>query len=354
MRPSYAEYTDVRIRMLEGTWGTAVPGVWSINGNRVLKRWGYVPAEAFPHGLPPGWADHAEDIDRIAAAHRVYWYERIRSADDCIRVLQTRPVICAVLEVRAFENPSAARQRRAERAARTVTITAYDAAEATFRLVDGCEKLHGPLGGTIGREDFDRSLLDAWVRHTTWPTDAVLFDMMPDLTAPGFRIEVAEVVGCLTESATVVTAYPESGGPAAGWASMVLREPYFDVEELFVMPEHRGHALGFVMKSHLAFLSGALSQARSTKAQLRLLVPFADVEGPGRPRPVRHFGSGRHFEVPPFRWAALVGTRRPEDAPDYRELLLGRVSQRLPAIDPPAKSEFCFAGDAEVVPRPST
>ena len=80
----------MRGRQLEGTFpGDKQTGVWPITGLRISYGWGEPPEESWPYPLPDAaWPPvEPEGIDAIAKERRFLPYKRVRTIDDCKRIL---------------------------------------------------------------------------------------------------------------------------------------------------------------------------------------------------------------------------------------------------------------------------
>jgi hypothetical protein len=89
LRPSL-RYGFVRGRQLEGTFpGDGQTGVWPITGHRVSYGWGQPPEESWPYPLPgAAWPSiEPTGIDGVAKEYRFVPYKRVRTIDDCKRIL---------------------------------------------------------------------------------------------------------------------------------------------------------------------------------------------------------------------------------------------------------------------------
>src|ERR1700674_473101 len=84
------QYGFVRARQLERTFpGDKQTGVWPITQRRISYGWGRPPEENWPYPLPDAVSPSTEPtgIDGIAKDYRSVPYKRVRTIDDCKRIL---------------------------------------------------------------------------------------------------------------------------------------------------------------------------------------------------------------------------------------------------------------------------
>ncbi len=112
-RPSL-QYDFVRGRQLVGTFpGDKQTGVWPITGHRIRYGWGQPPEESWPYPLPDAvWPSiEPTGIDGIAKEYRFVPYKRVRTIDDCKRILLSgEPGVGVSLDIsEKWANPSEGR-----------------------------------------------------------------------------------------------------------------------------------------------------------------------------------------------------------------------------------------------------
>jgi hypothetical protein len=82
------QYGFVRARQLEGTYpGEGTTGTWPITANRIWWGWGIPPESAWPYDTRRWPPVEPEGIDDLAHEYLGHRYQRVRSLNECKRVL---------------------------------------------------------------------------------------------------------------------------------------------------------------------------------------------------------------------------------------------------------------------------
>ena len=273
MNPSRM-YGYVRARQLEGTY-TSDPstGVWTISTMRICKGWGSPTEEQWPYdGNAANWPpkDEPAQIDQAAKAFRIVGYQRARSSDDCrVFLSNDMPVIAsfqiALQDWRTAPNgvvpmPSSAAQLTNSH---TVTLVGHDDNYKQFKIRNSWGVGWGDRGyGVISYSFFEQYQLDAWV-------------MVPALRSPtsgsGILVERWGIRDCLAPTPLHgIELFDSSNDECLGWAFMVERQGFADIEELFVRPAYRARSYGRKLAELI------LAHPNTAGRNLRLWVSHAD------------------------------------------------------------------------------
>src|SRR4051812_23952968 len=106
-------YNFVRCRQLEGTYpGDPQTGCWIITSMRVLKGWGAPTENEWPYdGSTANWPPHEpKNIDALARPGRILAYQRVRSIEDCKRLLsKDRPIVASFVIDESWDYPTGGR-----------------------------------------------------------------------------------------------------------------------------------------------------------------------------------------------------------------------------------------------------
>jgi GNAT superfamily N-acetyltransferase len=309
-RPSFmpsAMYNYVRARQLEGTYpGDHATGCWIISSLRVSRGWGNPSEEEWPYdGLGTNWPPaEPPNIDKAAKLHRICAYQRVRSLNECKIALAHQRPVNVVLSIRIADWRSASGGQivmpsgnSTPTDSHTVFICGYNDAKAnlTFQNTRGVE--WGDRGyGYIPQRYFERFQLEAW----TIPQDGFI---LPSFDGFGFLCRAWGLPDCFSETPLVgIELYDGSNDESVGWAFLVKRHGYADIEELFVKPAYRGRRNGV-----------ALAELIKTRPEfgdrpLRLWVSHADREAISS-TPFRKIVRRLGLSVKPAsrRWAPYVG-----------------------------------------------
>jgi len=302
-----SKYFISRAGRLEGTYPGSPRGEggWLVSAQRVMVGWGMVSEDDWP-GHPsqenPPFVE-PPGIDAKAKANRVHSYERVRTAEQCFRVmLRRRPVLVAVeITEQWFDAPRGVielpESRDAIIGAHAFAIIGYSAEKDGFEFVNSWGREWGEQGfGVLPPEYFDQHFLEAWTNTLVAPMPTphhigteVLRWQSPDLVYEGmkqFGVEIRDT----------------GRDERIGWAFAVLRDGYLDVEELFVKPQYRRHGYGRQLAENVRQLSWHVGRS------VRLWVPFADYEPNNFPALARIAETlGVELAESGVRWAALKG-----------------------------------------------
>ncbi len=298
-------YGYTRARQLEGTYpGNPQEGTWQISPLRVMAGWGVASEEDWPGPLsyenwplpePPG-------VDAKAKANRIQCYQRVRTAEQCYRVLSRSLPVGVSIEITEqwFDAPGGVidlpKTRDAVIGTHVVCIFGYSREKGGFEFLNSWGRDWGDQGfGILPEEYYDHHLIESW-------TNSSLLGLMPTRHHFGKKVLRWELPDLVYEGMKQfgVEIRDTSVDERIGWAFAVARDGYLDVEELFVKPQYRRHGYGRQLAHNLKELSWHVGQS------LRLWVPFADYEPRNFPALARVAEMlGVEFAESGVRWAAL-------------------------------------------------
>lgn len=298
------QYGFVRGRQLEGTFpGDKQTGVWPITGHRISYGWGQPPEENWPYPLadavwpsiePPG-------IDGVAKEYRFVPYKRVRTIDDCKRILLLGEagVIVSLDISEKWANPSQGRipvpsPTDLTFSTHVVDLVSYDRErdEFTFRNSWGNWGRNGY--GDIAAETLAVTWWEGWKYISEFDPDLRLKGAFP---RPPSESTFKDTDGSLFHWLEIL----DEDDNRVGWASAVETQANLDIEELFVRPEYRRSGYGGKLLQRLQEI--ALSRC----LPLRMWISFPDaapqnlkiIEKIARPIGLSIQASGE-------RWAPLV------------------------------------------------
>jgi GNAT superfamily N-acetyltransferase len=272
-------YNYVRSRQLDGTYSNDPSvGSWIISGLRIARGWGDPTEAKWPYeggAWPP---KEPVEIDQAAKAERICAYQRVRSLDEIRQVISGRPGTAAFgrpvtaafeIDLNDWKSPPngviALPSPRAKLAAsHCVSLVGYNDQDRQLRFANSWGVNWGDKGyGSISYSYFERHHVEAWTVTAGAPRPPTLGSGImelnwgcPDLLASsplhGFEI------------------YDAAEDECVGWAFVVERQWFADIEEYFVRPDYRGKGYG----RHLAEM--ILASSHLSGRQLRLWVSHAD------------------------------------------------------------------------------
>jgi len=298
-------YGYVRARQLEGTYSDDCRiGTWLTSVIRISRGWGDPREAEWPYdGSAANWPPKEPvQIDQLAKPFRICAYQRVRTVDECKIALAQDCPVSASFGIAPDDWKSPPRGQIPMPGAgtiltsfHTVLMIGYDDAKRLFLFRNSWGVHWGDDGhGFLPYSYFDRYQTEAWtvppggaacraragsgVLEMTWG--------IPDSFAPtplhGFEYFDARNDECV------------------GWAFVVERQGFADIEEFFVRPAYRkdyGGRLAALIRAS-PHLSGR---------SLRLWVPHADrqnISTPGFTKTLQRLG----LTVRPAsrRWAPYV------------------------------------------------
>jgi GNAT superfamily N-acetyltransferase len=303
-------YNYVRSRQLEGTFpGSAETGTWIVTSMRVSKGWGMPPEGAWPYDgrrWPPG--PEPPGIDTVAKRHQLFAYGRVRSIDECRRLLASELAFTAALEIdnswaASPDGQIAEAGEHESSGSHSVYFVGYDDATARLSFANSWGTEWGDRGyGSLSYAYFEQRLLEAWY---------------PDLDRPaprdqrqqtGMVIRIVGVHDPLGQVMHVVEEIDLTADEIAGWALAVEIDNLLDIEELFVRPGYRGRGHGRELAAEISRIA-----ARQQLA-CRLWLAHADWTGAPTPAQSAILASLGLTAVPcTERWASAVAVQAPSD-----------------------------------------
>jgi GNAT superfamily N-acetyltransferase len=268
-------YNYVRSRQLEGTFPDGPDkGVWIISGLRIGRGWGMPREEDWPFdGHRENWPPaEPPEIDTAAKANRTIAYQRARTIDDCITLLAQSVPVLAAFELSIGEWRSAPNGEIPMPGPKTnlngthaVVLTGYNHKKRRLLLANSWGASWGDGGyGSIPYSYFERHHLEAWVIAARGTT-------RPEYNGSGHVEQCWGILDYLAETALHgIELFDATHDECVGWAFIVERQGYFDIEELFVRPQYRG-------KGHGRQLAIAIRQdPKFSAGGLRLWISHAD------------------------------------------------------------------------------
>ena len=302
-RPSL-QYGFVRGRQLEGTFpGDKQTGVWPITGYRISYGWGHPPEENWPYPLPGAvWPSiEPTGIDCVAKEYRFVPYKRVRTIDDCKRILLSgEPGVMVSLDIsEKWANPPQGRipvpyPTDLTFSTHVVDLVSYDRErdEFTFRNSWGNWGRNGY--GDIAAETLAATWWEGWKYISGFEADPALKGAFP---RPPRELTFRDTDGSILHWLEIL----DGDDNRVGWASALETHANLDIEELFVRPEYRRSGYGGKLFQRLQEI--ALSRC----LPLRIWISFPDavpqnlkiIEKIARPIGLSIQASGE-------RWAPLV------------------------------------------------
>jgi GNAT superfamily N-acetyltransferase len=295
-------YRYVRARQLEGTYSDdPSTGVWIVSDMRIAHGWGCPTELEWPYETANWPPKEPPQIDQAAKTNRIHGYQRVRTADECKKVLAHGQPVTAALEIVSREWKSAPRghipmpsPNPQFTGSHSVCLIGYDDSKSLFQFANSWGENWGDRGyGFLPYSYFERYQLEAWIIaavHRPETTGSGIVQLtwgVPDYLAPtplhGFEFFDAGRDECV------------------GWAFIVERQGFADVEELFVRPAYRGKGYGH----RLAEL--VMTSPHVSSRSLRLWVPHADrncLNTPAFTKVLRKLGLRANRAS--RRWAAYV------------------------------------------------
>ena len=163
-------YLYVRARQLEGTFSCDPSlGAWIVSAMRILRGWG-VPADSeWPYdGDASHWPpDEPAGIDQAARSNRILAYQRVRTVDECKRIIASHLPVTVALEItdQWYSAPQGEIVMSAEPTvgSHAVLLTGYDDSQQRFSFQNSWGARWGNVGfGTLPYSYFNEYQLEAW------------------------------------------------------------------------------------------------------------------------------------------------------------------------------------------------
>jgi GNAT superfamily N-acetyltransferase len=271
-RPSL-QYGFVRGRQLEGTFpGDKQTGVWPITGHRISYGWGQPPEEDWPYPLPDAvWPSiEPTGIDSVAKEYRFIPYKRVRTIDDCKRILLSgwQGVMVSLDISEKWANPPQGRIPVPSPTDLTISthgilLVSFDRErdEFTFRNSWGNWGRNGY--GDIAAETLAATWWEGWKYISEFEADPTLKGAFP---RPQRESTIRDTDGSILHWLEIL----DGDDNRVAWASALETQANLEIEELFVRPEYRRSGHGGKLFQRLQEIS------LSRGLPLRIWISFPD------------------------------------------------------------------------------
>lgn len=303
-RPSL-RYGFVRGRQLEGTFpGDRQTGIWPITGNRISYGWGMPPEEHWPYPPPdaPWPSIEPLGIDAVAKEHRFLPYKRVRTIDDCKRILLSREPGSVMISLDISEkwaNPPEGRIPAPSPldlifSTHVISLDMYDRRRDEFTFHNSWANWGRTGYGDIAATTVATAWWEGWRWFSRFKADPTLKGAFPrPLRESTFKDTDGSFLHWLESL--------DEHDNRVAWASALETRTNLEIEELFVRPEYRRSGHGGKLLQRLQEIS------LSRGLPLRIWISFADaapqnlvvIEKIARPIGLSIQASGE-------RWAPLV------------------------------------------------
>jgi GNAT superfamily N-acetyltransferase len=303
-----------------------------------MKGWGIPGDDAWPYdGRAESWPPREPPkIDSIAKMNRIGAYERIRSIDDCRRLLAARrPVVVSVeIDSSWYECVGGRISRPTGQtiiASHTVCVVGYDDRLQHLIFQNSWGTTWGDEGfGYMPYEYLDQRLVEGFfilaIDETAHPR--------PQRAVIVRGWGIADPLGTVFHCAEIIDGARDE---MIGWTFAVERDGALEVEDLFVRPRWRLLGYGGTLVSEMQAIASRLG------LQIRVWISHADA-APSNcaaiDAVVRRLGVA--LETSPVSWASLVGEQR-----DTSGECLGA---RIPPARPAASGVSAVAGHERMRP----
>ena len=302
-RPSI-QYGFVRGRQLEGTFpGDKQTGVWPITGLRISYGWGDPQEESWPYPLPDAvWPSiEPAGIDGIAKEYRFVPYKRVRTIDNCKRILLSgeRSVMVSLDISEKWANPPEGRipvpsPTDLTFSTHLISLVGYDSQRNEFTFHNSWGKWGRNGYGDIAAETLAATWWEAWKYISEFEVDPTLKGAFP---RPPKESKFEDTDGSILHWLEIL----DEDDNRVAWASALETQTSLEIEELFVRPEYRRSGHGGKLFQRLQ------ETALSRGLPLRIWISFPDavpqnlevIEKIARPIGLSIQASGE-------RWAPLV------------------------------------------------
>jgi|SRR5580704_4318498 GNAT superfamily N-acetyltransferase len=299
------QYGFVRGRQLEGTFpGDKQTGVWPITGNRINYGWGMPPEEDWPYPLPDAAWPLIEPpgIDAIAKEHRFVPYKRVRTIDDCKRILLSdgpASVWVSLTISEKWANPPGGRIPAPSPSDLTfsthvIPLESYDRQRDEFTFHNSWSNWGRNGYGDIAAQTLAATWWEGWRSIADFKADPTLKGAF---LRPPRQSTFEDTDGSMLHWLEIL----DVDDNRVAWASALETQANLEIEELFVRPEYRRSGYGGKLFQRLQEIS------LSRGLPLRIWISFPDatpqnlevIEKIARPIGLSIQASGE-------RWAPLV------------------------------------------------
>jgi hypothetical protein len=267
------QYGFVRGRQLEGTFpGDKQTGVWPITGRRISYGWGQSPEESWPYPPPDAvWpSTEPAGIDDVAKDFRYVPYKRVRTIDDCKRILLSGETSVSVsLDIsEKWANPPEGRIPAPSPTDLTfsthaISLVSYDPQRDEFKFHNtwGNWGLNGY--GVIAAKTLAATWWEGWKYISKFEADPTLKGAFP---RPPRESTFKDTDGSILHWLEIL----DEDDNRIAWASALETRTNLEIEELFVRPEYRraGHGGSLFQRLQEISLSRCLP--------LRIWISFPD------------------------------------------------------------------------------
>jgi len=297
-------YRYVRARQLEGSFpGDHRTGAHIVSAMRIARGWGVPSEKEWPYdGAAAHWPpQEPADIDVAAKKNRICAYQRVRTLDELKNALtqQHRVQINVPITDEWYTTPNGKIEMpkpdttRAE--SHSVHVVGFDDAQGCLTIENSWGSAWGDKGfGYIPQRYFEKFQTEAW---TMAP------DPLPSSQKSGIYTRAWGLPDLFSKTPLVgLEVVDGTKDECVGWAFLVARQGYADIEELFVKPSYRGKRYG----SELVRMIKERPELK--QLPLRLWISHADALMV-KSEPVRRIVSKLGLSVNPSvrRWAPFVG-----------------------------------------------
>lgn len=273
--------------------------------SRVWKGWGSPPATAWTYDSDSTWPPKEPDnidLDLLARANRLLGYLRVRTSLECKQLILGKSGVELAVEItRSWFNapnglipmPSPSDKIIGSHA---FHVLGYDNNKRLFKFVNSWGISWGDEGcGYLPYDYFDKYVVECW---DFLPYDVSLFKA-DTYAFPNEKFIVYRIIPSILHSCVHIAEVSNvNTGDYQGWAFGGEYENFFNVEELFILPQYRKKGLA---KTLIDFL---IKLATKLKKPLRFWVPYADSEEQNMDV-IQHIAKTYGFKISnsPVRWA---------------------------------------------------
>ncbi|MGA8025344.1 MAG: GNAT family N-acetyltransferase [Candidatus Acidiferrales bacterium] len=277
--------------------------MWPITQRRISYGWGQPPVENWPYPLPDAvWpSTEPAGIDGVAKNYRYVPYKRVRTIDDCKRILLSgEPLVSVSLDINEkWANPPEGRIPAPSPTDLTVSthmisLVSYDPQRNEFTFHNSWPNWGRNGYGIIGATTLAATWWEAWVYISEFEADSALKGAFP---RPPRQSTFEDTDGSILHWLEIL----DEDDNRVAWASALETRANLEIEELFVRPEYRRSGHGGKLFHRLQEIS------LNRGLPLRIWISFPDalpqnlkvIEKIARPIGLSNQASGE-------RWAPLV------------------------------------------------
>ncbi|WP_167767661.1 GNAT family N-acetyltransferase [Bradyrhizobium frederickii] len=213
---------------------------------RVLRGWGVPEESEWPYDTRIWPPEEPEGMDTAAKKHRICAYQRVRTLGECKLALARQcPVQLSMRIVpEDWRNPPENRipmpaNESSLTANHAICVVGYDERDHLIIQNSWGEKWGDQGYAYLPQRYFERYHTEAWII----PSDA---RSLPPLSSEGTFSRAWGFPDCLGEGLPFVgiELYDGPKDECVGWAFLVKRQGYADIEEFFIRPSFRGRGFG--------------------------------------------------------------------------------------------------------------